>query len=164
MFFRCFPRPDRLLIIGPRVRVPEGAPFRHTKKERLSTLLFACFFAFSGCFGHFSLKKSFSYCSTYGRDGTCSPALFSPLFGFFKKYFLSGLFEVVVYTKALSAFRRERFAYFSTRNLIVLKLSFLETGFFLSSSLRSSRAAATPAVTAARETAEMSTAAASAYA
>ena len=147
------------------VQVPLGSPHSDIRKRSVGKRsFFACFFSFSGCFGHFSLKKSFSYCLTYGRDGTCSPALFSPLFGFFKKYFLSGLSEFVVYTKALSAKSRERFAYFSTRNLLVLKLSFLKTGFFLSSSLRSSRAAATPAVTAARETAEMSTAAASAYA
>ena len=122
------------------------------------------FFRFFGLFRAFFAEKILFILFDIRAGRDLFPSLFSPLFGFFKKYFLSGLFEFAVYTKALSAKSRERFAYFSTRNLLVLKLPFLKTGFFLSSSLRSSRAAATAAVTAARETAEMSTAAASAYA
>ena len=71
------------------VQVPLGSPFRHTKKERRQTLLFCVFFRFFGLFRVFFAKKILFILFDIRAERELNPALFSPLFGFLKKYFFA---------------------------------------------------------------------------
>ena len=67
----------------------KGSPFGYTKKERRQTLLFCVFFRFFGLFRVFFAKKILFILFDIRAERELNPALFSPLFGFLKKYFFA---------------------------------------------------------------------------